>query len=306
MVTVEVPVNAKPSAAWLGALRTGCAAEIELTNQRLSGRRYHQLISGDDLPNKLSGYAPPPQVRVAASTRAPYIVVEAVLKKRPSVWWAEEFAGSVGLLIEGASRDLRTAEVQSLVARFEIDREKRLRIMTLPQNYVDYGRYSLADGFSLGVHNAQERVFIKSNSSSRYEDALWRMVVPSPEQWVEFWSVVDRLDTWNWRSQKIDNALDGGGWRVELKNGDKHCDVECLNADIAGDSSLIEAFKNLTKGAEAISQEDYHRMSKAPGPVLPIPGLDDYRRMSKAPVPLNEAVPFMPGSFFELIKDPDH
>jgi hypothetical protein len=62
-------------------------------------------------------------------------------------------------------------------------------------------------------------------------DDLQAKVAPSVQEWAVFWTALDRIGVWGWRS-RYNNAdiLDGTQWSVEITNGT--LSVKCTGSNL--------------------------------------------------------------------------
>ncbi len=83
--------------------------------------------------------------------------------------------------------------------------------------------------------------------SADYDDERVVEVTPNDSEWAGFIKLLDEIDIWSWKTDYTDpNVLDGFGWSVKIRVGDKHIETGGMNAT-PGDSFIrfIEGVRTL-------------------------------------------------------------
>jgi hypothetical protein len=85
-----------------------------------------------------------------------------------------------------------------------------------------------ADGIQLRLSRGQLH-YSKTTGPFRTEPP--HVLIPSEDQWRQFWQDVDRMDVWSWLPKYIDSdVLDGIEWSLSLSHDGRKVKCEGINA----------------------------------------------------------------------------
>lgn len=100
------------------------------------------------------------------------------------------------------------------------------------------------------IEMVSERNLLYTSESTaivgRFEPVQQQVAV-TPEEWDAFWTKVDLLDVWSWKTY-YRRARDGGKWSLELQRGDRQVTASGRNAGPDNYSEFYRSLKQLVGG----------------------------------------------------------
>lgn len=74
---------------------------------------------------------------------------------------------------------------------------------------------------------------------------------PSPEQWEKFWNECGKAKIWHWKKRyQNKNIIDGYGWMVDIKFGDKIIQSSGSNESPQCFDCFLESVRKIIGGLE--------------------------------------------------------
>ena len=129
---------------------------------------------------------------------------------------------------------------------------------------ITYGSHRGMNNFSITIEDGK----ILPSDEFPHLKKVYEFIIPSEQEWIEFWKKMDQIDIWNWSRdyEPEGEVLDGYFWNLKIELGDKKIKASGSNAypgDSIGeiiDLHISSSFKMFLDAVEELTKMEIQRI----------------------------------------------